>query len=319
MGITQEIFVERPNHLDFTLLQNLQLRRDRLSQGLQTEMQGGGPWEHVTLQAGEWTDDTSMMLCLCDSLLQCGTLDAADVILKFRSWWYDSINACRFGQSLGLGSNTQEALERFDPESPNELTGGTNPATDAGNGALMRLCPIPVFWHRDLSVAIAMARKQAQTTHNVQEAMDACAVMTFIIWQAIDGIDKKQIFDLLEHTPDVQNVDVAELLRPDARWRSASETDIITLPSRAVWTLEAALWCLYNTDNFEDAVIKAINLCGDADTVGAVTGQIAGAMYGVKRVPPRWMQVLKHRTCIEQRAIALYKRQPYDITLDLVY
>ena len=144
MGITQETFVERPNHLAFTLQQVHEQRDCRKARGFQAELEGGGPWEHITLEAGDWTDDTAMLLCLYDSILQCATVNTADLVIKFRSWWYQGFNACKHNMSLGLGSNTQDALERFDPEHPESVTGGTNPDTDAGNGALMRLAPVPM-------------------------------------------------------------------------------------------------------------------------------------------------------------------------------
>ena len=286
LGITQEIFVERPNHLNCTFQQVREQRMARKARGHQTELEGGGPWEHITLEAGEWTDDTAMLLCLCDSILQRTTVDTPDLVTKFRSWWYQGYNACRHKMSLGLGGNTQEALERFDPENPLTLTGGSNPDTDAGNGALMRLAPVPAYWHQDLDTAMLMARKQAQTTHNVQEAMDSCALMTFIMWHAINGLDKAAVFNMLPSLEgELLHAEVAELATINAKWRSAPEQCIITLPSRCLWTLEAALWCVFHTSTFEDAVLTAVNLGGDADTVGAITGQIAGALYGVKCIP----------------------------------
>ena len=320
LGITQEIFVERPNHIEVTLQQVRNQRKSRKACGLQTELEGLGPWEHITLEAGEWTDDTAMLLCLCDSILQHTTVDTADLVTKFRSWWYQGYNACRHKTSLGLGGNTQEALERFDPEHPLILTGGSNPETDAGNGALMRLAPVPVYWHASLETAMLMARKQAQTTHNVPEALDTCALMTFIMWHAINGLDKAAIFDLLPSLEGAfQHADVAKLVMANAKWRTAHEDSIITLPSRCLWTLEAALWCVYNTSTFEDAVLKAINLGGDADTVGAITGQIAGAMYGVKCIPEPWLQGLKHQDSISKRATALYGHKAYSSELQLLY
>jgi len=320
LGITEEMFVERPNHIEYTLEQVLRQRKARKAGGLQTELEGGGPWEHVTLEPGEWTDDTAMLLCLCDSILQRTTVDTADLVTKFRSWWYQGYNACRPNMSLGLGANTQEALERFDPEQPDLLTGGVNPDSDAGNGALMRLAPVPIYWHQDLDTAILMARKQAQTTHNVQEAMDTSALMAFVMWHAINGQDKAAIFGLLPELQDkLLHAEVAELAMSNAKWRTAPEECIITLPSRCLWTLEAALWCVYNTGNFEDAVVKAINLGGDADTVGAITGQIAGAIYNVKSIPERWLQGLKHRDSILKRVIALYGHKHYDVGLALCY
>lgn len=295
LGVTQEIFVERPNHIDFTLQQVREQRLSRKTRGLQIELEGGGPWEHITLEAGERTDDTAMLLCLCDSKLQHATVDTADLVTKFRSWWYQGYNACRHNMSLGIGGNTQEALERFDPEHPPTLTWGSNPDTDAGRGALLRLAPVPVYWHADLETAMLMARKQAPTTHNVQEAMDSCALMTFIMWHAINGLDTAALFDLLPSLEGTfQHAEIAELVMANVKWRTALEDRIITLPSRCLWTMEAALWCVYNTRNFEDAVLKAINLGGDADTVGAITGQIAGAIYGVKCIPERWLRGLKH-------------------------
>lgn len=95
LGVTQEIFVERPHHLEFTLQQVREQRLSRRTHGLQTKLEGGGPWEHITLEAGEWTDDTAMLLCLCDSIMQHATVDTADLVTKFRSWWYQGHNACR--------------------------------------------------------------------------------------------------------------------------------------------------------------------------------------------------------------------------------
>lgn len=320
LGITQEMFVERPNHFEHTHRRVLEQRQLRCRLGWQTELEGGGPWDHITLEPGEWTDDTAMMLCLCDSILQQKTVDAADLTVKFREWWYDGYNACKENMSLGLGENTQMALERFDSDRPDKLTGGTNPDTDAGNGALMRLAPIAIYWHDDLSCALEMAKAQSQTTHNVQEAFDCCKVMTFILWHGINGSDKSAVFDLLaDFESEIRHPQVAALLRPSAPWRTGSSDEIITLPSRCLWTLEAALWCIYRTDSFEDAVVTAINLVGDADTVGSITGQIAGSLYGASSIPSRWTKGIKHIDKIRDRASAAYNRQEFDDKLNLVY
>jgi len=150
--------------------------------------------------------------------------------------------------------------------------------------------------------------------------MDTSALMAFVMWHAINGQDKAAIFGLLPELQDkLLHAEVAELAMSNAKWRTAPEECIITLPSRCLWTLEAALWCVYNTSNFEDAVVKAINLGGDADTVGAITGQIAGAIYNVKSIPERWLQGLKHRDSILKRVIALYGHKHYDVGLALCY
>lgn len=320
LGITQEMFVERPNHFEHTHRRVLDQRQHLSRFGLQTELEGGGPWEHVRLEPGEWTDDTAMMLCLCDSIIQQKTVCAADLTVKFRRWWYDGYNACRENMSLGLGGNTQMALERFDPDQPDMLTGGMNPETDAGNGALMRLAPVAIYWHDDLSNALDMAKAQSQTTHNVQEAFDCCKIMTFIMWHGINGFNKSAVFEVLtDLESEIRHPQVAALLRPNASWRTAPSDKIITLPSRCLWTLEAALWCVYRTDSFEDAVVTAINLAGDCDTVGSITGQIAGSIYGAGTIPSRWTKAIKHIDKIRDRAVAAYNRHEFDDKLYLVY
>ena len=144
--------------------------------------------------------------------------------------------------------------------------------------------------------------------------------MAFIMWHGINGLDKEAVFDLLPSLEgELVQAEVAELAGLHAKWRTAAENRIITLPSRCLWTLEAALWCIHNTGTFEDAVLKAVNLGGDADTIGAITGQIAGAIYGVTCIPQRWLQGLKHKDSIIKRAIALYEHTPFIRDLPLLY
>jgi ADP-ribosyl-[dinitrogen reductase] hydrolase len=262
----------------------------------------GGPFN---LQAGEWTDDTSQMLCLTDSILEHKTVDIADLMRKIRKWWFNGYNSCN-GTPLGLGGNTAKALYSFDEDDPYKCVGGTNPEKDAGNGSLMRLAPVPVYWHKDINEAIMMARLQTKVTHNVIEAQDGSALMTYIIWLALNGKDKDTIFGMLEKCPTLYDVNVIELTKPNAKWRTATEDDILTLPGRCLWTLEAALWCIYNTNNFESAVMKAVRLGGDSDTVGSVTGQIAGALYGMDSIPKDWINNLYHKDTILQKANNLY-------------
>jgi ADP-ribosylglycohydrolase len=129
--------------------------------------------------------------------------------------------------------------------------------------------------------------------------------MAFIIWHGLNGKPKDIIFDMLEECP-VQHEGIRELTRKDARWRTKTKDELITLPGRCLWTLESALWCVYHTSTFKDALITAINLGGDADTVGSVTGQIAGAIYGLGGIPKDWLEDLHHCLGIVEKAIYLY-------------
>jgi ADP-ribosylglycohydrolase len=319
IGLSQEIFVGSSKNLKEICEKVHRQREKRRSIGIQTDYEGNGPWasQGLFLKKGEFTDDTSMTLCLADSILQKKTVDIADLIVKFRNWWFKGYNSCN-GMSLGLGGNTAKALYRYDATKPYETTGGNNPETDAGNGAIMRLSPVPIYWKHDLSTALKMARAQTVTTHNVVETLDGSALLCYIIWHALNGEDKDTIFGHLNKCA-LEHPAIRELTNKDANWRTAEESDIITLPGRCLWTLEAAIWCIHNTNNFHDAIIKAINLGGDADTVGAVTGQIAGALYGMSSIQQEWIDDLHHKDKILLRAQALCDRLPYDDAMKLSY
>ena len=146
--------------------------------------------------------------------------------------------------------------------------GGTNPDKDAGNGVIMRLSPVPVYWSNDLEKAFIMTRLQTSTTHNVQETLDGSTLMTFMIWHGINGKNKTEIFEMIETCPDLKHLEIIELTKSNAKWRTKTANEIRTLPGRCLWTLEAAMWSVWNKDNFKDAVVKSVWLGGDCDTVG---------------------------------------------------
>ena len=153
----------------------------------------------------------------------------------------------------------------------------------------MRLAPVAVRWWRDPDTAEAVAREQSLTTHAAPEAVDACALLARMLAGAIGGGGREAVL--------APRVDPG--WRPSIRavaagsWRGKAEADIRST-GYVVHTLEAAVWAFAGTASFEEAVLRAVNLGDDADTVGAVAGQIAGAVYGVKGVPERWTDRL-HR------------------------
>lgn len=277
-----------------------------------TDYVEGGPWKDqgLILKAGEWTDDTAMMLCLADSLLIKKTIDVADLMRRFVIWWFKGYNSCN-GKSVGLGGNIKNAIYAFDNKDPYRILGGTNPAKDAGNGSLMRLAPVPIYWHDDLAKAQLAARVQTSTTHNVQECLDGSALMCYIIWQGLAGKDKATIFQKIKNL-NFESKEINALTKEDATWRTKKAEEIMSLPGRCLWSLEAAIWCVYTTDTFEEALVKAVSLSGDADTIASITGQIAGAIYGYDAIPKRWIHGLKHADKIIARAEALYERTPFE-------
>jgi ADP-ribosyl-[dinitrogen reductase] hydrolase len=253
-----------------------------------TDIVGGGPFR---LKPGEWTDDTSMALCLADSLIARGGLDQRDLMEQFVRWWREGHNSHN-GRCFDIGSTTREALNRF-LQTGDPIAGSTDPNT-AGNGSVMRLAPVALRWAGDPSQAIAAARAQSVTTHAAPAAVEGCALLTEILVEAIATGDKAAV---LRHRS-ASEPSIAAIAA--GSWRG-KDRDAIRSSGYVVHTLEAALWCVERSDSFSEAVLLAANLAGDADTVAAVTGQIAGALWGCGAVPGRWLDRLTWREAIERR------------------
>lgn len=260
-----------------------------------TDILGGGPFK---LQAGQWTDDTSMALCLADSLLARGTLEARDLMDRFVRWWVEGYNSPT-GTCFDIGATTRAALDRY--RRSGDPMAGSRDARSAGNGSIMRLAPVAIRWFHDPVRAMAMARLQGATTHAAAEAVDACALLADILASAIAGAPKAAALDRPADpawAPKIQAIARGE-------WRSKTRAQIRS-SGYVVDTLEAALWCTDRAGDFEGAVLLAANLGEDADTVAAVTGQIAGALAGLSGIPGRWLDRLAWRAEIVAKAAGLH-------------
>ena len=253
-------------------------RRD--SKPVVTDLIGGGPFG---LRPGEWTDDTSMALCLADSLISKGGLDGHDLLTRFVDWWRNGTNSVT-GACFDIGNTTRESLGSF--ERSGALTAGPEDRRQAGNGSLMRLAPVAIFCWDDAAQAEEMAAAQSETTHPAPVAHDACRLFVRMLVEAIDGTAKGEVLSPREWsgTPEVGSI-----ARGD--WRE-KEREQIRSTGYSIDTLEAAVWCVANSNSFEEAVILAANLGDDADTVAAVTGQLAGAIWGLTGIPEHWVAKL---------------------------
>lgn len=257
-----------------------------------TDMVGGGPFD---LEAGQWTDDTSMALCLADSLIACGGLDRRDLMARFLRWFRDGENSVT-GRCFDIGIATQTALLRFE-ESGDPAAGSTDPNT-AGNGSIMRLAPIALRWFRDRDKAIAAAREQSITTHAAPQSVEGCALLADYLVDAIRTGDRA-LFGRPRPNP-VAAIDAIG----QGVWRGKPRNEIHS-SGYVVHTLEAALWAVEQSSGFEEAVLTAANLGDDADTVAAVAGQIGGALWGRSGIPARWLHRLAWRDHIERRGMML--------------
>ena len=246
-----------------------------------TGMRGGGTFK---LKPGEWTDDTSMALCLAESLALCEDNVIEDQLQRYWDWYstgYMSSNGRCFDIGIGTSMSLKE-WHRTGRPSPND-----SPDL-AGNGALMRMAPV-VLMYQGVSPesTIHNAVRSSKATHAADEAVQCSMILAVHLYYALRG----QMPDPIPLLGD-RSV-VSERVQSIMEGGYASKTiSQISSSGYCCDTLEAALWCLINSDSFEEAVLMAVNLGDDADTVGAVTGQLAGAYYGASQIPERWIKQL---------------------------
>jgi len=263
-----------------------------------TDMNGGGPFH---LAPGQWTDDTSMALCLASSLVERGEFDPADQMTRYVSW-HDEGYWSSNGGCFDIGNATATALARF-KRSGDPFSGSTDPRS-AGNGSIMRLAPVPMFFAGDTAKAIRYSAESSRTTHAAAECLDACRLFGAMLVRALNGFAREYVL-----LGDVKTLFGCPTIEAIARggYRAKAE-DAIRGSGYVVDSLEAALWCFDKTGSFEEAVLRAANLGDDADTTAAVCGQIAGAFYGAAGIPQRWLGKLAMREEIGGLASSLFAR-----------
>jgi len=246
------------------------------------------------LGAGGWTDDTAMAICLAESLLARGGVDERDLLERFLRWYRTGENSCT-GAAAGISRKTRAALEGF------ERSGRVDAAAElenAGNGAIMRLAPVAIFFRRNEIEARRAAARQARVTHTAQTALTAAECFADLLVVALQTGDPEAVSRAAAGSKRL-----ADICDPRGKQREQ-----ISSAPRAADTLEAALWCLEGAAGFEQAVIEAVNLGGDTDTIGAVTGQLAGAIFGASAIPPRWLAGLHSRARLEDLARRLHEQ-----------
>jgi ADP-ribosyl-[dinitrogen reductase] hydrolase len=248
------------------------------------DMVGGGPFG---LKPGQWTDDTSMALCLAASLVEKGAFDARDQMDRYLAWMTLGYLSST-GECFDIGNTTAGALSRYQVYR-NPYSGSPDPRT-AGNGSIMRLAPVPMFFFPDGAAAIHHAGESSRTTHGAVECIDACRLFAAMLIKALAGRTKEAIL-FGPHFPPGVDTTLSPSIQAlaDGLYRDKPESDIQG-SGYVVACLEAALWCFWQTDNYREAVLRAANLGDDADTTAAVCGQLAGAYYGEQAIPPAWRE-----------------------------
>jgi ADP-ribosyl-[dinitrogen reductase] hydrolase len=274
--------------------------KERGSFPLVTEMRAGG---YFRLPAGAWTDDTAMALCLADSLIAHPEFDPADMLNRFLRWMNDHENTST-GRCIGVGQNTLAVLGNY--HRTGALIAPPLKGRSDGNGAIMRLAPVACMHWRDIETARRISVRQSQATHCSELSVAASDMLGWLISLLIGGaswLDALASIRSNEWHDDIQAIAASA-------WASKS-VDEISSSGYVVHTLEAAMWAVGTTTSFEEALITAVNLGRDSDTVGAVAGQIAGARYGVQSIPERWLNVIAKREALEVTVEALLRKTGY--------
>lgn len=247
----------------------------------------GGPHG---LRPGEWTDDTSMALALADSIAAAGW-DLNDQARRYVDWWRNGKYAVN-GRCFDIGITTRAALHNFSIGQDARASGGSSERA-SGNGSIMRIAPVPIRFadkYPDQVEEIArLADESSLPTHASDQCRSACRYLAIVLAALIQGDDREQA--LSPSWPALERLNKDGPLHPLIQEVATGsfrqkEPPAIQGSGWVVKSLEAALWAFHNADSFEQAVLKAVNLGDDADTTGAVCGQLAGAYWGESSIPP---------------------------------
>ncbi len=270
-----------------------------------TDMLGGGPF---SLKPGQWTDDTAMALCLAESLLERDGVDLADQMRRYVRWWKEG-HLSSTGRCFDIGTQTREALERFgatcDPVS------GETDSRRSGNGSLMRLAPVPLYFARSPREGLDACAECSRTTHGSSVCLDACRYLGGLILGALSGHTKAELL-APRFTPVPGYWDEhplgAELSEVASGSFVRKDPPEIVGTGYVVRSLEAALWAFHRSSSFAEGALRAVNLGNDADTTAAVYGQLAGAYYGEHAIPEEWRAKLARWPTINRMAEQLIGR-----------
>ncbi len=269
-----------------------------------TDMRGYGTF---SLPPGSWSDDSSLMLCTAQGLLD--GFDTERIGDLFVNWFTAGLWTPH-GQAFDVGRGTWQAISRMQLGTPAESAGGREESNN-GNGSLMRILPV-AFYSATMGdeEALRLAHRASAVTHGHPRSVIACGVYCLIVAALLDGMTPREAYLLtmekagrLYSGPSFSEelVHFSRLLSGDidALSEAAIESD-----GYVVHTLEASLWCLLTTDSYGSAVLKAVNLGWDTDTTAIVTGGLAGTHYGLEAVPRQWRDTLARKQEIE----ALFER-----------
>lgn len=287
--------------------------REYLRNNPVTDMTGYGTHEQP---AGTFSDDSSMTYCLAESLTV--SYDPENIAQNFINWYREGYWTAH-GNVFDIGIATREALDRISKGETHLLAGGFEENSN-GNGSLMRILPL-VFYLLDKPVEqrYLFTKEISSITHMHVRSVISCFYYLEFARCLITGMEKNKAYEVLKKQVSdflvSRHINPAEINRFDRLLKGSifelNESDI-QCSGYVLHTLEAAIWCILTTKDYKDAVLKAVNLGDDTDTTAAVTGGLAGLIYGCDGIPPQWVSKLARFKDIENLA----ERLAFSLTLE---
>ena len=274
-------------------------KRAELDAAPVTDMEGYGTYPYP---AGTWSDDTSMTLCALEPMAK-GGIDWVEIMDNFCRWFYNN-EFTPTGECFDIGGACLSAIEKYHRLHLPPYTCGGEDERSCGNGSLMRILPFALFceygeYGGDWLDIIHLA---SSLTHRHERCKVGCGIYSIIVRKLLCRPDKASVCVGLKRAGEVyaDNPELKKYGRIFDPGFASLDRNEIKSSGYVVDTLEAALWCFLTTDSYKECVLKAVNLGDDTDTVAAIAGGLAGALYGFDSIPAEWLDTLIKREYIEE-------------------
>jgi len=279
--------------------------RDLLKENPVTEM-----LESYRAPEGSWSDDTSMTLATMDSIIKTKTIYCNDMANRFCAWFNNSEYTAT-GLSFDIGWTTRCALNEYQQNKRDATKCGLTDIKNNGNGSLMRMLPIVFYCYYTQpgnNEIFEIVKNTSSITHAHEISIMGCYIYVHYLINLLHGKDKKESYEIIQkldysmfknETQEVYN----RIIKNDI---SALDENDIKSNGYVVSTLEACLWTVLKNNNLRDTILAAVNLGHDADTVGAITGSIAGIIYSYDDIPKSWIEKLKNKEYLDKIIVDFY-------------
>ena len=274
------------------------LKREELKKDKVTGMREYGSHNQPI---GTWSDDSSMVIATMDSIINNKDINYDDIMNNFLKW-YENGEFTPEGKVFDIGNATAKALTKYRSDKTNCFCGDDDIYSN-GNGSLMRILPVSLYFHFTGEDIMDVIKEVSSMTHAHIYSILSCYIYSVLINEFLNTLDiKKAYIDMQAIVKDkLSSEDLKQifyrLIFKDIS--TLSEKDIKST-GYVIDTLEASIWCILTTNNYKEAVLKAVNLGDDTDTVGAITGSLAGIIYGYNDIPEEWISVLKKKEYLEE-------------------